>query len=169
VGRLETVLQEGEELIVFGAGALSSIEDTLFLYEGIDWFRWLVGFWFFLLGLFLGWWHWSNRGARKTCVELPVKLEEAQSEKEKLPFGAVFEKEPDQVDDLTKINGIGKAIGEKLNGIGFYQFSQLASLSEAQSAALSEELDLGKQIEESDWVGQAKDLVKASENSDNDD
>jgi len=66
-------------------------------------------------------------------------------------------------DDLTKINGIGPYIEEKLNEIDIYTFKQLSSLKEADIRIVTELIDFFPgRIERDDWVGQAKALIQVN-------
>ena len=61
---------------------------------------------------------------------------------------------------MTKINGIGPYIEEKLNEIDIYTFEQISRLSPADIRALTEIIDFFPgRIERDDWVGQAKYLI----------
>ena len=64
-----------------------------------------------------------------------------------------------EVDDLTKILGIGKVFQSTLNELGIYSFRQLANFSAADIARVDTALKENKgRMEQDDWIGQAKDL-----------
>lgn len=63
-------------------------------------------------------------------------------------------------DDLTRINGIGPVIAEKLNGLGYTAIAQIAELDAAAIAEVDEKLDFKGRIERENWVEQAKALVE---------
>ena len=76
-----------------------------------------------------------------------------------LNFGAVCESEPDQIDDLSRINGIGNATESDLNRLGIYHFRQIANWTAENSAAVAETLGLENRIQEDSWIEQAKKLI----------
>ena len=77
-----------------------------------------------------------------------------------LNFGAVCESEPNQIDDLSRINGIGNATESDLNRLGIYHFRQIANWTPENTAAVAETLGLGNRIQEDAWIEQAKRLVE---------
>ncbi len=61
-----------------------------------------------------------------------------------------------QKTDLTKINGIGPYIEERLNEIGIYNFDQISKFTFEDIRAITELIDFFPgRIERDDWVGQA--------------
>ncbi len=66
-------------------------------------------------------------------------------------------------DDLTKITGIGPVYAEELHKQGIHTFQQIAELSTEDMERLGEEISgiTPHLIEEEDWVGQAKELMKS--------
>ena len=74
---------------------------------------------------------------------------------ETIGFAHSFER-----DDLTKIDGIGPYIEEKLNEIDIFTFEQISKLTHSDIRALTEIIDFFPgRIERDDWVGQAKSLI----------
>lgn len=63
-------------------------------------------------------------------------------------------------DDLKKLTGVGPALEKKLHGAGITSFAQIAGWSDADIAAISEQLSLGGRIERDGWVEQARSLAK---------
>ena len=62
-------------------------------------------------------------------------------------------------EDLTKINGIGPYIEQKLNEIGIYNYRQISRFKDEDIRVLTELIDFFPgRIERDDWVGQAKEL-----------
>lgn len=120
--------------------------------EGIEWLKWLIGGVFFLLGMFMGWWQWSYRRKMARCTNPPeLSLRDPEVEplsgrtpetpaseepdREQLAagdFGPVYDSEPDEIDDLQKIGGIGKALQAKLYSLGIYKFEQIANWNESR-------------------------------------
>jgi large subunit ribosomal protein L21 len=62
-------------------------------------------------------------------------------------------------DDLTKINGIGPVIANKLVALDITTFQQIADLDEKQIADVDEQLNFKGRIDREQWVDQAKKLV----------
>ena len=61
--------------------------------------------------------------------------------------------------DLTKIDGIGPYIEQKLNEIGIYNFDQISRFKEEDIRVLTELIDFFPgRIERDDWIGQAESL-----------
>lgn len=63
-------------------------------------------------------------------------------------------------DMLTLIDGVGPALQERLYSFGFRHFSQLAVLDIESMQKLAIQLELGDEIEEQNWVGQAQRLME---------
>ncbi len=64
---------------------------------------------------------------------------------------------PAEVDDLTRIRGVGPAMALQLNRLGVYTFAQLAGFSEADLLWLDDNLTgLKGACLRGDWVGQSK-------------
>ena len=74
---------------------------------------------------------------------------------ETIGFAHSFER-----DDLTKIEGIGPYIEEKLNEIDIYTFEQISKLTASDIRALTDIIDFFPgRIERDNWVGQAKSFI----------
>ncbi len=66
----------------------------------------------------------------------------------------------DQADDLKALRGIGEWIEQKLNLIGIYTYRQIANLTNEDSHAIAEAIELfPEQIEKEQWVAQAQTLL----------
>jgi len=64
-----------------------------------------------------------------------------------------------EVDDLTKIVGIGKVFQHALHSLGIYSFRQIANFGPADIARVNMALKENKgRMEQDDWIGQAKEL-----------
>lgn len=62
-------------------------------------------------------------------------------------------------DDLTKINGIGSYIEQRLNEIGIYNYNQISKFKEEDIRILTELIDFfPDRIERDSWVAQAASL-----------
>lgn len=70
------------------------------------------------------------------------------------------EADPDPRDELTLINGVGPALQERLYAFGYRQMHQLAELDEDGIEKLSVQLELGEEVREQDWRGQARRLME---------
>ena len=73
-------------------------------------------------------------------------------------FGECHACRPDNIDDLSLINGIGPATESDLNRIGIYHFSQITAWTEDHIKTISEVLELGDRITADRWIAQAKNL-----------
>src|SRR5690606_31266267 len=65
-------------------------------------------------------------------------------------------------DDLKRINGITPKLEQRLNDLGVFHYWQLADLDPATLRSLDRQLKLKGQVEQEDWVGQARKLVEAA-------
>ena len=64
-----------------------------------------------------------------------------------------------EVDDLTRIVGIGKVFQKALNDIGIHSFRQIANFGPSDIARVNHELkEIRGRMEQDDWIGQAKEL-----------
>ena len=64
-------------------------------------------------------------------------------------------------DDLQQIDGIGRFVEKKLNGIGIYKISQIASMTQEISEEVNQAIGLGPgRIDRDEWVLQAKRLIR---------
>lgn len=66
-------------------------------------------------------------------------------------------------DDLTRLNGVGAVLAEKLQKGGITSLTQIAGWSEEDVARIDEELELKGRIQRDDWVGQARELTGQTE------
>jgi len=62
-------------------------------------------------------------------------------------------------DDLTRINGIGPVLKDKLNALGITTFQQVADMTPERVAEVDEQLNFKGRIEREEWIEQAKQLV----------
>jgi large subunit ribosomal protein L19 len=73
-----------------------------------------------------------------------------------------FKKPKGEPDNLKLIVGINPELEKKLNKLGLIKFDQIANLTDDEIAKLDEELSLGGQIENEDWVSKAVALMAES-------
>ena len=86
-------------------------------------------------------------------------LKVAKQDKEPKKTNGTQEKEK-EVDDLTKIVGIGKVFQQTLHELGVYSYRQIASFGPSDVARVNMELKEFKgRMEQDDWIGQAKELL----------
>lgn len=65
----------------------------------------------------------------------------------------------DEKDDLTKINGIGPYIEQRLNEIGIYNYDQISRFTDEDIRVLTELIDFFPgRIERDSWIAQAQSL-----------
>lgn len=80
--------------------------------------------------------------------------------KPKLNFDNFGHADASQVQDLTRINGIGPYIEQKLNEIGIYNYQQISRFKDEDIRVLTELIDFFPgRIERDNWVEQADELV----------
>ena len=68
-------------------------------------------------------------------------------------------------DNLKQIRGIGPQNEARLNGIGVYQFAQIAKWTKKDQREIGERLSFPGRIEREEWVPQAKKLAKGGTTS----
>ena len=79
--------------------------------------------------------------------------------KPKLNFENFGEASSENRDELTKIEGIGPYIEQKLNEIGIFNYDQISKFTVEDIRVITELIDFfPDRIERDDWVGQATDL-----------
>lgn len=66
------------------------------------------------------------------------------------------------VDDLTRIKGIGPVLKQKLNTLGITSFRQIADFKETEIAHINGMLDFPGRIERENWIKQARELASQS-------
>ncbi len=80
--------------------------------------------------------------------------------KPKLNFENFGEATKSNSDDLTKLNGIGPYIEQRLNDIGIYNYDQISRLTPNDIRKITELIDFfPERIECDNWVGQAYALL----------
>jgi predicted flap endonuclease-1-like 5' DNA nuclease len=89
----------------------------------------------------------------------PVAAEEAAVESAGSK-PTMFTEAPADKDDLKKITGVGPKLEETLNGLGVYQFAQVASWTNDEVMWVDDNLSFKGRIERDDWIGQASELMK---------
>ena len=80
----------------------------------------------------------------------PAKSKAAEAETPKAAAGA---------DDLKKLSGVGPALEKKLHAAGVTTFAQIAAWTDADVAAMDEQLSFKGRIEREGWIDQAKELA----------
>ena len=84
-------------------------------------------------------------------TKAPAKAKAAEAEAPKAAAGA---------DDLKKLSGVGPALEKKLHAAGVTTFAQIAAWTDADVAAMDEQLSFKGRIEREGWIDQAKELAK---------
>ncbi|MFK5981569.1 MAG: hypothetical protein QM499_01545 [Flavobacteriaceae bacterium] len=80
--------------------------------------------------------------------------------KPELNFENFGEASSSQSDDLTKLDGIGPYIEQRLNEIGIYNYDQISRLTPEDIRKITELIDFFPgRIERDNWVGQAYSLL----------
>lgn len=102
---------------------------------------------------------------------LPAKkLAKAKAEKAPSPAKAPSAKKaakpakaeaaPAAADDLKKLTGVGPALEKKLIAAGITSYAQIAAWTDADVAAIDEQLSFKGKIEREGWINQAKELAE---------
>ena len=98
----------------------------------------------------------------KSLAEMARQSEDAAklSRQQKIKKETNGRAQPEQeVDDLTKIVGIGKVFQHTLHSLGIYSFRQIANFGPSDIARVNMALKENKgRMEQDDWIGQAKEL-----------
>ena len=63
------------------------------------------------------------------------------------------------LDDLKQLSGVGPALEKKLHAAGVTTFAQIAAWTDADVAAIDEQLSFKGRIEREGWIAQAKELA----------
>lgn len=72
-----------------------------------------------------------------------------------------YDRPPSQLDDLTRIKGIGQVLATTLNSMGIFQFRQLASMTDDDIVTVTRKLRGFKdRIARDEWVSQAQALIR---------
>ena len=88
-------------------------------------------------------------------------IEREEEDDSGIDFAVIgFGSEEDR-DNLQQIDGIGRFVEKKLNGIGIYKISQIASMTQEISEQVNQAIGLGPgRIDRDEWVLQAKRLIR---------
>lgn len=97
----------------------------------------------------------------EVAPQLELKLE-PQSDSELDPkLGLIYKTQPENVDNLTEIEGISLVLAQRLHDIGIYTHAQIAAWDEDQVKEFSARLAFKDRIYRERWVQQARKLVAA--------
>lgn len=120
-----------------------------------------------LIGLIIGW--LLRGGCKNKVVESKVSattnkpMQVRENEVQKINVGTEPEllKGPrnGKKDNLTLVKGIGGVLEDRLNELGVYHFSQIASWTLSQQEFMDERMSFPGRIERENWVSQAKQLA----------
>jgi len=99
---------------------------------------------------------------KKPAKKAPAKKAEAPAKAEAPKKAAKAEKAPAAAagDDLKQLSGVGPALEKKLHAAGVTTFAQVAAWTEADVAAMDEQLSFKGRIEREGWIAQAAELAK---------
>jgi small subunit ribosomal protein S2 len=92
---------------------------------------------------------------QKAMTPPPEAVDDATPEPEPL-----FEAPAGPGDDLKQLPGVGPVLERKLNQLGVTRFSQIAELTEEETARLEEALGAKGRIERDEWVAKARELAR---------
>jgi large subunit ribosomal protein L21 len=100
----------------------------------------------------------SSAPAKKPAKAKAEKAPAPAAKKAAKPAKA--EAAPAAADDLKKLSGVGPALEKKLNAAGITSYAQIAAWTDADVAAIDEQLSFKGKIEREGWIDQAKELAK---------
>jgi len=98
--------------------------------------------------------------SKKPAAAAAAKTESKPVEMDK---GQIYDKAPDDADDLTEITGVGPKIAETLNKEGIYTFEQIANWTKSNVETFDELLSFKGRIDRDDWIEKAKELHAAQQ------
>jgi predicted flap endonuclease-1-like 5' DNA nuclease len=102
----------------------------------------------------------KSEDAEKTTEKASLTYLSYTKQKPLLDFTSFGNATNSEKDSLTKINGIGPYIEQKLNEIDIYTYNQISNLKESDIRSITEIIDFFPgRIERDDWVGQATALL----------
>ncbi|XXK32653.1 50S ribosomal protein L21 [Rhodobacteraceae bacterium nBUS_24] len=100
----------------------------------------------------------AKKPAKAKAEKAPAPAKAPAAKKAAKPAKA--EAAPAAADDLKKLSGVGPALEKKLNAAGITSYAQIAAWTNADVAAIDEQLSFKGKIEREGWIDQAKELAK---------
>ncbi len=91
--------------------------------------------------------------------QLELKLEPQPNSELDPKLGLVYKTQPENVDNLTEIEGISLVLAQRLHDIGIYTHAQIAAWDEDRVKEFSARLAFKDRIYRERWVEQARKLV----------
>ncbi|MEC8943008.1 MAG: hypothetical protein VYC95_09760, partial [Verrucomicrobiota bacterium] len=104
----------------------------------------------------------AKRGTKPLRLEVPpdpvVKLPSGGKRDlvEDPRLGRIYLKAPAEIDDLTRLQGVGEVICGRLHEAGIYTYRQVVEWRAPQVRAISEELKLRDRVRRDGWQKQAR-------------
>jgi len=105
----------------------------------------------------------AKKAAAPKAKPAPKKVAAKKPAAKKPAVTKYYKKAPAKVDDLKLISGVGPKLEATLNGIGIYQFAQVAVWKKADIKEVDDQLKFKGRIVRDDWMSQAKILAKGGE------
>ena len=100
----------------------------------------------------------AKKPAKAKAEKAPAPAKAPAAKKAAKPAKA--EAVPVAADDLKKLTGVGPALEKKLIAAGITSYAQIAAWTDADVAAIDEQLSFKGKIEREGWIDQAKELAK---------
>ena len=127
-------------------------------------FFWLASV--FIAGFAIGWWLRGKTGSDEKLAAQPESDQRLTDETANqydspdswAPDGLMLST-VDSVDDLKLIKGVGPKMEERLNNLGIYTYSQVASLTENNLDWVRDRLKSTRQLSVENWVLSAKEKL----------
>jgi len=95
---------------------------------------------------------------KKAAVNEVVDVEDSWK-----PLGLTSKPKGKDLDDLKRVKGIGPVIEKTLNGLGIYQFQQVADFTADNISWVDNHISFPGRIQREEWVSQAKKLAAGKE------
>ena len=100
----------------------------------------------------------AKKPAKAKAEKAPAPAKAPAAKKAAKPAKA--EAAPAAADDLKNLTGVGPALEKKLIAAGITSYAQIAAWTDADVAAIDEQLSFKGKIEREGWIDQAKELAK---------
>ena len=100
----------------------------------------------------------AKKPAKSKAEKAPAPAKAPAAKKAAKPAKA--EAAPAAADDLKKLTGVGPALEKKLIAAGITSYAQIAAWTDADVAAIDEQLSFKGKIEREGWINQAKELAE---------
>jgi predicted flap endonuclease-1-like 5' DNA nuclease len=106
-------------------------------------------------------WIFQAKELKRIAGDKEVLLKRIRERKEKIYYDRLGVAHNHEANNLTRIDGLGLWVEERLNTLDIYTFEQISRLTQADINTITEVLELiPGRIEKDNWVGQARELAE---------